>query len=84
MPTLCFIVVQILTQWERGDPYYEVLTVTQCKAHGSQFEHSGDSLKTPVAPLIMSPSPVCALSNTFVNLLKAPFEGICGGIKKGW
>ena len=33
-------------------------TVAQCKAHCSQFEHFGDSLRTPVAPL-MSPSPVC-------------------------
>ena len=33
-----------------------IYTVAQCKAHCSQFEHFGDSLRTPVAPL-MSPSP---------------------------
>ena len=42
----------------RGEPHSEALTVAQCKAHCSQFEHFGDSVRTPVAPL-MSPSPVC-------------------------
>ena len=34
----------------RGEPLSEALTVAKCKAHCSQFEHFGDSLRTPVAP----------------------------------
>ena len=43
---------------DEGRAHSEALTVAQRKAHCSQFEHFGDSLRTPVAPL-MSPSPVC-------------------------
>ena len=53
-----YICIYVLYMYIYTMPHSEALTVAQCKAHCSQFEHFGDSIRTPVAPL-MSPSPVC-------------------------